>query len=55
MDSVEDVAGDEKADGGGELNHVIHHQVDEEDVTRSQVKDLKNKYVLEKRYSFDLA
>lgn len=40
MNPVDGVAGDKQDCAHGHLNHVIDHQVDEEDVTRVGVEEL---------------
>lgn len=41
VDFVEDVADDEQDDGQRHLNHVVDHQVEEQDVPRIHVEDLE--------------
>lgn len=40
MNSVDGVAGNKQDDGHCHMNHVVDHQVDEEDVARVGVEDL---------------
>lgn len=51
VEHVENVAEDEKSDGHGQLNAIVDHHVDEQDVTRIVVKNLSEDETQRKEYT----